>query len=140
MCRCRCGGRASTLQTQPYEHRARGGDQPQLQPQPAGRLAPAKPGERAGQRDAQADPGVDPGAQLRGLPPGQFGQAPAARADQRPGTEDAGGGAQHGTDEGRRLPVGPRRGQRRQRNAERASRRPRRGSLENQEAVRAPTR
>ena len=94
------------------------GDQPQLQPQPAGRLATAKPGERAGQRDAQADAGVDPGAQLRGLPPGQFGQAPAARADQRPGTEDAGGGAQHGTDEGRRLTAGPRRGQRRQRNAE----------------------
>ena len=119
-CSGRCWGRASTLQAQPHEHRARDGDQPQLQPQPAGRLSPAEPGERAGQRDAQADPGVDPGAQLRGVPPGQFGQAPAARADQRPGTEDAGGGAQHGTDQGRRFTIGPCGGHRRQRNAEQA--------------------
>ena len=112
------GAAASTSQAQPHEHRARGGDQPQLQPQPTGGLAPAEPGERAGQRDAQADAGVDPGTQLRGMPPGQFGQAPAARADQRPGTEDAGGGAQHGTEEGQRLPVDPGRGQRRQRNAD----------------------
>ena len=109
------------LPNQPYEHRARRGDQPQLQPQPAGGLAPAQPGERAGQRDAQADAGVDPGTQLRGMTPGQFGQAPAARADQRPGAEDAGGGAQHGAEEGQRLPVDPGRGQRRQRDADEAT-------------------
>ena len=112
-----CGGHAPILQSQPYQHRTREGDQPQLQPQPCGRLATAEPGERAGQRDAQAHAGVDPGAEPRSLPPGQFGQAPTARTDQHPGAEDAGGGAQPSADEAA-APRCPGRGQRRQRHTE----------------------